>query len=68
MQYLVAVPTKCDQIDFRVVTKSALPPHMMDIQISERSTLLAAPTVAFEDRATQNRIRPRHRSNSRYFL
>ena len=68
MQHLVAVPAQCDQVSLRVVTEGTSPSHMMNVQIPERPTLLAAPTVAFQDHATQHRIKPRRRSNSRSFL
>ena len=65
VQHLVAVPTQCDEVGLRVVTEVASSSYMMDIQIPERPTLLAAPTIAIQDHATQRRIKPRHRSNSR---
>ena len=68
MQHSVAAPAKRDQVGLRVVTEGASPSHVMDIQIPERPTLLAAPTVAIEDHATQRRIKLRRRSNSRPFL
>jgi len=64
----MAVPAKRDQVSLRVVTEGASASHVVNVQISGRSALLAAPTVAFEDLATQLRILLRHRSNSRVFL
>ena len=62
---LVAVPAQCDQVSLRVVTEGASPSHMMNVQIPERSAFFAAPTIAFEDRATQHRIRDGRYSDSR---
>ena len=52
----MAVPAKRDQVSLRVVTEGASASHVVNVQISGRSALLAAPTVAFEDLATQLRI------------
>ncbi len=49
MENLVAFPTKRDQVDLRIVTKGASPPHMMNVQIPEGSAFLASPTVALQD-------------------
>jgi hypothetical protein len=68
MQHLVAVPAQCDQVSLRVVTEGASLSNMMNVQILERSTSLAAPTIAFQDQPTHRRIEPRRRSNWRPFL
>jgi hypothetical protein len=57
MQHLVAVPAQCDQVSLRVVTEGASPSHMMNVQILERSTSLAAPTIARQDLLAQLSIR-----------
>jgi hypothetical protein len=49
MEKLVAFPTKRDQVGLRIVSKGASPFHMVNVQIPERATLLALPTVAFQD-------------------
>ena len=56
MENLVAFPTKGDQVGLCVVSKVASPSHMMNVEISEGSAFLAAPTVAFQDNATQPRV------------
>ena len=68
MQDLVAVPTKRDEVGLRVVTESASPSHVVNVKVPERSTLLAAPTVALQNDATQLRIKSLRRSNSWPFL
>jgi hypothetical protein len=68
VQDLVTFPTKRDEVSFRVVTEGASPSQVVNVQIPERSTLLAAPTVALQHHPTQHRIKPLRRSNSRSFL
>ena len=68
VQSLMAFPTKRDEVAFRVVTEGASPFHMVNVQIPERSAFLTTPTVAFQSHASQRRIMPRRRSNSRPFL
>jgi hypothetical protein len=65
---LVAFPAERDEIRLRVVTESASPSHVVNVQIPKRSALLAAPTVALQNDATQHRIRALRRSNSWPFL
>ena len=68
VQDLVAFPTKRDEVAFRVVSIGASAFHVVNVEIPERSTLLAAPTVALQHHPTEHRIKPLRRSNSRSFL
>src|SRR6266852_9129557 len=56
VQNLMAFSTKRDQVGLYVVTKGASPPHIMNVQIPERSTLLTAPTITLQDFSMQPRI------------
>jgi hypothetical protein len=68
MQHFVAFPAKNDQIGLSVVTKSAAPCHVVNIEILSASTSLATPTVAFQDFSVQPRVNLRRLSNSGPFL
>src|SRR5579863_9933544 len=56
VQNLVAFPAKRDQVGFGVVTQRAAPSDVVNVQILRASTMLAPPTVAFQDFPTQARI------------
>ena len=56
MRELMAFPAKRDQVRLCVVTKSAAPYHVVNIEILGASTLLTAPSIAFQDFSTQLRI------------
>lgn len=67
MRYLMACPTKRDQVGLRVVTKGAAPCYVVNIEVLEASTLLTAPTITLQDFSTQHRIYAGRLSNSRPF-
>jgi hypothetical protein len=67
VQYLMACPTKRDQVGLRVVTKGAAPCQVVNIEVLGASTLLTAPTITLQDFSTQHRIYAGRLSNSRPF-
>jgi len=67
VRYLMACPTKRDQVGLRVVTKGAAPCYVVNIEVLEASTLLTAPTITLQDFSTQDRICAGRLSNSRPF-
>jgi hypothetical protein len=58
VQDLVAFPTKRDQVGLCVVTKSAAPSDVVNIEVPGASTFLAALTIAFQDFPSQPHILP----------
>ena len=53
VQKLVAFPTKRNQVGLCIVTKSAAPSQVVNIEILGASTFLTAPTVTLQDFSAQ---------------
>ena len=68
MLALMAQITKCDQVFFRVVTKQAPRPDVVNLEILQRPALLAAPTVAVQDSLAECGVRFRVETQPGSFL
>jgi hypothetical protein len=45
----MALPAKRDEVALGIVTESAPPSHVVNIEILRASTLLTPPSIAFQD-------------------
>jgi hypothetical protein len=50
---LVAFPTQRDQVGLSILTKSAAPPDVVNVEILGASAFLAAPTISLQDFPSQ---------------
>ena len=62
---LMAFSADRNEVRLGIITKRTAPSHVVNIEILGASTLLTAPSIAFQDFSTQFRIKLRLHPNSR---